>query len=363
MKQLFDANGFLTGFREALIKDLGEFQKLSVIHDFAYNRQMRNLEKKFLKPGNTDERKTAALAKFLQVNQEMFLLNEAYVSGSLNWQQMPELVYAKNLIYHVLGPPPSQEDVFLGSKNSSGTSIGVPYSDTSLERKSTYPLSGTKSCLRLWEHYLEYDPVLGSALDNLNEASGVKPKTVSTRGSRVSTVPKTNEIDRMISVEPTLNMYFQQGLKLLMDDRLRRIGLSLERDQELHRHLAYRGSITNRDATIDFASMSDRMSLALCHFMFPRGWLVWFLSLRSHRALLNGAYVELHMISTMGNATTFPIETLILWAIGYSAHVFEMGNTSILPDLRSINPTYCRVFGDDCIMPTATVGRFLKICS
>jgi hypothetical protein len=359
---LFDASAFLTGFRNAMVKDMEPTSMVSPYHNVCYNRQVKNFDKKFIVHENTDERRDKAYAKFLQVNLEMHSLNKSYVSAS-TWEDDPVLMFTKNLVSFVLGPPPLLEDVFLGSKNSNGTSIGVSFMDTSPEKKLRYPISGTNTVIRMWEHYLEYDKELAVAVRNLNEVSGCYPETVSTRGSRACTVPKTNDIDRMICVEPTLNMYFQQGIKALMDDRLKRIGLSLKRDQELHRRLACYSSITNRLATIDFSSMSDRVSLALCHFLLPKGWYSWFYSTRSHRILLNGEYVELGMISTMGNATTFPIETLFLWALAYASIQFSVGWKSSLPAIDSIDSTFCRVFGDDCILPAFAVDLFFEKCS
>jgi hypothetical protein len=358
-KSLFDATGFLTDFRLAAVNDLESSSQKSPYHAFCYNRFLGHFDKKYLQGGNTDSRENKAYAKFLAVNQEMKELNDSYVSAS-TWDDEPVLRRMKHIIRLVLGPPPLLEEVFLGCKNSSGTSVGVPYRDTSPERKHRYPISGTNSAIRLWEHYKLFDTELASAVRNLNEVLGCFPETVSTRGSRACTVPKTDDIDRMISVEPTLNMYLQHGVKAIMDRCLSRVGLSLESDQELHRKLACHSSITNRYATIDFSSMSDRVSLALCHYLFPRGWYSWFWSIRSHRALLKGEYVELHMISTMGNATTFPIETLILWSLGQALDTIDRGiefpqNHQLARDVH--------VFGDDCILRTELVPELFRICS
>jgi hypothetical protein len=65
------------------------------------------------------------------------------------------------------------------------------------------------------------------------------------------------------------------------------------------------------------------------------------------------------MMSTMGNATTFPLETLVFWAYGHAVKLSLSRGNSLFPeweDLKSIS-----VFGDDCIIPSAVAEQFCSV--
>jgi len=69
--------------------------------------------------------------------------------------------------------------------------------------------------------------------------------------------------------------------------------------------------------------------------------------------------VGLEMISTMGNATTFPLETLVFWSIAVSATmtIAEPNSLSILPNTKYFSSV--SVFGDDCITPSNVTACFM----
>jgi hypothetical protein len=67
------------------------------------------------------------------------------------------------------------------------------------------------------------------------------------------------------------------------------------------------------------------------------------------------------MFSTMGNAGTFPLETLVFWTLGHACRLQELNTLSLFPewkDLRKVS-----VFGDDCIVPAYMVKSFISICT
>lgn len=381
-KMFFDPREFRDTCLGALAYDLQKVSNPSAFHFDMRERWVGGFCKKFLLPGDKASRRDKAFAKFLRVNDEMSSISEESLVVKLrNIDALHTISRAKHLIWHVLGSSPLEqglEDLFKGCKNSLGASIGVPFTDTSPERKFRFPISMTDKVLPLWEAYMEWDKDLAHAILALNEKDGRSPSFVITAESRASTVPKTDDIDRMIAVEPVGNMFFQHGLSRIMEDRLRRAGLSFDQDPELHRRWACWGSITNRLATVDFSSMSDRMSLGLCSLLLPKQWNEALHLVRCPSMTLQGVgTVPLSMISTMGNATTFPLETLVLWAIAVSCmHDFH-GLSGSLPHLTlsksarrpgqkcPITPygDDVSVFGDDCILPSAVVPRFLEVCS
>ena len=64
------------------------------------------------------------------------------------------------------------------------------------------------------------------------------------------------------------------------------------------------------------------------------------------------------MFSTMGNAVTFPLETLIFWALGHATILQEQGTLSHFPKWEDRH--LCSVFGDDCIIPTQYAEPFIR---
>ena len=136
--------------------------------------------------------------------------------------------------------------------------------------------------------------------------------------------------------------------------------------------LAQLGSLTGQFGTIDLSSASDSMSLSLVKEFFPRQVVYWLELTRSPIAILqDGSEVELHMVSSMGNAFTFPLQTLFFLSLVYGA--YRVHN---LPWTRPYgnpvkDPSRCMslgnyaVFGDDIIVDSKAynlVTRLLNLC-
>lgn len=349
----FDSPEFLTKVQELMELDLGSVQ--GPYHDYTRRYYGKNISKKYTTPSSTDERTNKAIAKFLLVNDRMGALNDSF---DKEWAASSSIMRdAKSIISYILGQPPLMEEVFSHCKNSTGASIGVSFWDTSPERKFRYPISVVGESGHLWWEYLSWDEDLAAAIYFLNGEGSVSDPLVFVDGSRATTVPKTDDIDRLIAVEPVVNMFFQHGLKSCIERRLMKAGLSFDRDPERHRHLAYLGSITNRIATVDFSSASDSLALEVVRFLIPEGWMSWLETVRSPMMNLQGSLTRLNMISTMGNATTFPIETLVLYALACAVCSRTL-EPSRLPKLDCLHLLGVSVFGDDCILPANACDLF-----
>jgi len=258
--------------------------------------------------------------------------------------------------------PFQTEEWFNACRNSKGSSIGVSFKDTSLEAKFTYPLSCTERVIPFWNMYLDFDPRLKSAIDDFNclPASPKREMYNVVEGSKATTVPKDDSIDRMIAIEPTLNMFFQQGLMAMMYDRMKIIGLDVEVLPELHKKLARESSITSLNATIDFSSASDCVSYDFMKWLLPPDWFGAIDMCRSPTIAIQGDVVDLDIISTMGNAVTFPLETIVFFSLAHAVLLESSGTNSLFPrweDMKKVS-----VFGDDCILPTVNAPRFIEVC-
>lgn len=168
------------------------------------------------------------------------------------------------------------------------------------------------------------------------------------QGSSLSFVPKTSEISRTICTEPILNMLFQKGIGRTLERILkRRLGIDLASQPDVNRIMARIGSTDGSFGTIDLQSASDSISLTLVRAIFPPYVVRWLESTSCRKTRLpSGDWVELNMISSMGNAFTFPLQTLIFSAI-VTAVYRVMG---IKPKRCSAKTPNFAVFGDDIIV-------------
>jgi hypothetical protein len=184
-------------------------------------------------------------------------------------------------------------------------------------------------------------------------------------GNQLSTVPKTVDETRVICTEPLLNMLFQKGIGQFLEGSLRRsFGIDIRRgvastQPEINRELARLGSMTEGRksfCTIDLKGASDSVSTRLCDHLLPGILNSWLKIARSPTTILpDGTRVELNMISSMGNAFTFPLQTILFASIVKACYRILGIQT---PRCNSVEPTY-GVFGDDivCIKDAYEVVR------
>ncbi len=173
---------------------------------------------------------------------------------------------------------------------------------------------------------------------------------VELHNARLEFVPKTAMTFRTITVEPMLNTLLQAGLRKWMKRRLSRAGIDLS-DQSKNQRLALEGSITGELATLDLASASDTISTSLVRLLLPDDWYKMLSAARSSTVEYRGSAFALEKFSAMGNATTFPLESLIFWAI---THTACEGTASVIG-----------IYGDDIVCPVNRVHdviRALNFC-
>jgi len=166
------------------------------------------------------------------------------------------------------------------------------------------------------------------------------------RGSKVVTVPKNAKTDRVICVEPDLNVTVQLGLGAMIRRRLRHVGLLRVGDSQVpNQELAREGSTLGNLATIDLSAASDTISKELVRFLMPDDWLTALEQCRTPTAILNGVSTPLEKFSAMGNGNTFELETLIFWSIcssiidahpGWDQRVLVYGD-DIIVDNRAVS--------------------------
>jgi hypothetical protein len=172
------------------------------------------------------------------------------------------------------------------------------------------------------------------------------PVEVEIHPGKLEFVPKSAKTDRAIMVEPWLNQLGQLAVGDYMARRLKRFGVDLS-DQTRNKRLAREGSITGALATLDLSSASDSISTGLVEHLLPTDWFDLLSCLRTGLVKeADGPEMRLFKFSSMGNGFTFPLESLIFWAL-----------TRACCDDREV----VSVYGDDIICPTERVRRVLSV--
>lgn len=259
---------------------------------------------------------------------------------------------------HILS---SMTNILKNAVTGPGSSVGARGTDFYTKMFSG-PLTGTSKALyAIFARHITNIPYWSSAetlrADQYGEFQVV-------RGNRLSFVPKNVDTSRCICTEPLLNMYFQQGVKYLLEKRLRQyFGIDLSNQQECNRDLARIGSMAENYCTIDLSSASDTVSLSMIRETFPADVVSWLELFRSPEVQLpSGDWMELKMISSMGNAYTFPLETIIFACVvsaayqmkdmnlkkGYGSNYQYEPEDGVFVQTRRL-PNF-GVFGDDIIV-------------
>jgi hypothetical protein len=185
-------------------------------------------------------------------------------------------------------------------------------------------------------------------------------------GNKVTTVPKNAKTDRIIAIEPDLNMVIQKGIGKMIRKRLWRAGLLLDDPRDRVRtlysekvkttaqlrnaELARIGSLTGDFCTIDLSMASDTVSFEIVKSLLPLRWFEALEQSRSPSGILpDGTRVEYQKFSSMGNGYTFELETLIFWALAEAVtELYSRGQHQVL------------VYGDDIICPTQAAAHVIE---
>lgn len=170
-------------------------------------------------------------------------------------------------------------------------------------------------------------------------------------GNEIVLVPKNAKTHRVIAKEPHVNSYLQKGFGTVIRNCLRvRAGIDLK-DQSRNQRLAQEGSREGTLATIDLSGASDTISKELVHYLLPDDWYLALASLRCPFGRLEDQWIFYEKFSSMGNAYTFELESLIFWALADSAVTIVGGDRTV------------SVYGDDIVVPVASYDFVATVIS
>jgi hypothetical protein len=117
------------------------------------------------------------------------------------------------------------------------------------------------------------------------------------------------------------------------------------------------GSITDGLSTIDLSSASDSISLRMLKHFLPADFYRQLVKYRSPSVDIKGlGTTELHMVSTMGNGYTFPLQTILFSCIVAACLRFRDITGSNTGSWNSWG-----VFGDDIICPRLITSDVLFV--
>jgi len=255
---------------------------------------------------------------------------------------------ASRKILQILGPegPPSLNDVKV--RFGKGATTRTPKRIASARRKLREGLTcgeGFLSAVQAaiweipgWYNHRFDDGSIDSAL-----------LTVYVDDGRLEFVPKNCKTHRAVTPSPNLDVMFQLGVGDYLTARLRQFGVDLS-DQSLNKELARKGSLTGALATLDLSSASDTISIELVYSLLPVDWANFLWSFRTPTVRYKNEVLRLQKFSSMGNGYTFPLETLIFYALA-SVSVDEVECLD-----RTVS-----VYGDDIIVPIEAVPLLEEI--
>lgn len=176
---------------------------------------------------------------------------------------------------------------------------------------------------------------------------------------KVDFVPKDARTDRPIGIGASMNMYMQLGVKTYIQSQLKMVGIDLS-DQSRNQELAYQGSRyaylsglpnPSQFSTIDLASASDTLSKGIVQLLLPTEWFAFLDDLRHKSSVVDGTEFVLNKFCAMGNGFTFPLESLVFWAVAKAA---------IQSDGAQCKRQDIAVYGDDIIVRYKHAGTVLE---
>lgn len=250
--------------------------------------------------------------------------------------------------HHVYRRTPGLLD---GQSSASGKSAPNPSGDPEISSQGWSP---AQPCQGLQ----------GRSVHLLAQCSNIEAKrqTIATRprgaSAKLISVLKNSTSRRTITIEPLLRQYLQQGLNTVLRESITECGilgncLALT-NQSLNQKLALEGSQNRKWATIDLKSASDLLSVKLVRSVFRHHtqFLECLMDSRSPFVYTGSGKdpaIALGKFAGMGNATTFPVQSICFAVVCIAAILDNWGKK---PTYRLVERAsrLIRVYGDDIIV-------------
>jgi len=303
------------------------------------------------------DKRLVALSTFEDSEKRCFETNRlfrAWSSGRVSFRSDVERVLfrAQQKIARVLGEVPSTD--VLRPRFGPGATTLTKKREASIKQKLEAGFSCSEELapyaaklMALLPAFVDAHSVLDITEDD--DERSIVPIVI--HEGAISFVLKNAKTHRSVETQPVLNGMFQLAIGDYMSDRLRRFGLDL-RDQTRNQRAACRGSVDGALATLDLKSASDLIAIELVAHLLPVDWFNVLFALRTGTTRVQGGDpIKLEKMSTMGNGYTFPLESLIFWALSESATMETCPSRA----------DEVEVYGDDIIVPTESVSLVKEV--
>lgn len=323
--------------------------------------QMACLLKKFPWEGDASLRRAAAIAKIEAAENKCSWFNtRGYKVLLPEGKEDRFLTMCKEFILRVIGDEPNFEEVSMDARHGPGADTDSHGKTTVYDKYSGWPYLATRSASGYAQRLIQQDERWFGALeDSYRRRNHIEMWRILDReafwdsvirpceGNRITTVPKDDQTDRPIAIEPRLNLMLQLGVDGFIRRNLKRWGIDLD-SQVKNQDLALLGSVcsdADTPVTIDLSNASDTISLRCVKLLFPKAWYEYLTAIRSPRGELpDGRTMKYSRFASMGNGCTFAIESLVFASVVYAASMYTYGRWY---------RDRVAVFGDDIIVPQA----------
>lgn len=290
------------------------------------------------------DKEEVAFIKFERSERLCAATNELFRALRLGRASVPSHVWqillsARRKIRGVLGLPPSLDQIKMRFGPGATTSIRKIDANPVTKMAAGFACSTDVLASGLLPSVLREVPhwtasIEGNSWSIDDEGFLVETVPVEITPGHLAFVPKNAKTYRSIVVEPVLNGFVQAGLGDVIARRLLRVGVDV-RDQTANQRSALEGSLDGSLATIDLSSASDLISTEVVRFLLPDDWFRLLASFRTSEVEYKGSSIFLQKFSSMGNGFTFPLETLIFYALTQAAchdpRVLAYGDDIICP--------------------------------
>ena len=311
------------------------------------------------------DKERVAYDKFMWAEQRCRETNAVFgqwSSGRFQFRPRVEsvLFLAQRKIATVLGPFPALER--LGLRFGKGATTLTKKREASVVEKFGAGVACSEELFPLAASLLGEMPhlaALHSVVDRVDEDGDEWSRVpIVINDGKLEFVPKNANTYRATVTEPPLNGMFQMAVGDYMVRRFRAFGLDLK-DQSANQRLALIGSLTGALATLDQKSASDLLALELVFNLLPHEWAHRLAYGRTGHVVYRDQRIRMEKFSSMGNGFTFPLESLIFWALAKACvEVLELNPTREEPYRSTVS-----VFGDDVICPTEAVELITEVYS
>lgn len=301
------------------------------------------------------------LETFLACEEKNELTNKRFLCNDFSYEKSRAILFtARSIIAKILGKFSFSDPDF-----GPGSTYSLTGLDSNIITKLGSRLDCTPHCYGLGiPLILERMPLFSISSGLITRDRGAvtlnKHEVTIVNSDRFTTVPKNWKTDRPIAIQPIVNMLAQKAIAGTIRRRLKRAGLDLDTASDLHKDLAYVGSIYGNLSTIDFRSASDTISYEFVKALLPEEWFDKLSMVRTRKTSfdknvakkLGFESITLEKFSAMGNGYTFELESLLFFGVALAvSHLYGSKKDTI------------SVFGDDVIIDTYLADVFSNTMS